>query len=85
MENKLTALKGPTPSTKEQMSFSSIIQCQIWSQLKIQITAWHFRPSPTVTDQQNRAQTFYLTDHIRTNSKVVLNLRFIKFHVDGGT
>lgn len=84
-ENKLTALKGPTPSTKEQMSFGSIIQSRIRSRLRIQITAWHFRPSPTVTDQKDRAQTFYLTDHISTNSKVVFNSKFIKFHIDGGT
>lgn len=34
LENRLTALKGPMPSTKKQANFSSIIQSQIWSPIK---------------------------------------------------
>lgn len=65
------------PSTK-QISAASY-KAKFGPQLRIQMTAWHFRSSLTLTDQ-DRAQTFYLTDHISINSKVVLNLRLVKFH-----
>lgn len=65
LENELTAIKrGLCQTPTRTMSFSKIIQSQVWSQLRIQITAWHFRPSPSVTDQQDRAQTFCLPNII---------------------
>lgn len=44
------------------------------------MTALCFRSSLTVTDQQDKAETFYLTNHISINSEVTLNLRIVKFH-----
>lgn len=64
------------PSTKEQANFSS--KAKFGPQLRIQMTAWHFWSSLTVTDQEERAWTFYLTDRI--SIKVVLNLTLVKFH-----